>query len=323
MKPSISWMLGVLAVMQAGAAPVHASDPSFSLKFTFGSPGEAPGQFRYVEDIALSPDGRLFVTDASHAFVQVFEQETGRFLSRFGGKSDDESGLIKPEGIALGPNGDVYVADYDTGFIKRYDTSLAWKQTFSEYGSKPGQNIRAEFMSVYQGRLYMADAGNHRVDVFDLSGKFLFDFGGSGTEPGKLNNPEAAKVNSVGEVFVADLKNNRIQVFDAEGKFLRGWGQSGTEHGAFAAPAGIAFDAYDNVYVAEIGNNRVQVFSRNGKFLTALGQTGDGPGAFRNTHGIAVNPATGLVFVADTDNHRVQVFAPADPSALQPREHTD
>jgi DNA-binding beta-propeller fold protein YncE len=75
--------------------------------------------------------------------------------------------------------------------------------------------------------------------------------------------------------------------------------------------------------VAEIGNNRVQVFTRNGKFLTAFGQTGEEPGAFRNSHGIAVNPATGLVFVADTDNHRVQVFAPADPSALQPREHTD
>jgi DNA-binding beta-propeller fold protein YncE len=240
MKRSICWLLGVLTVVQAGAVPVHAGDPSFLLKFTFGGAGEGPGQFRYVEDFALSPDGRLFATDASHAFVQVFEQATGRFLSRFGGKSDDESGLIKPEGIALGPNGDVYVADYDTGFIKRYDASFKWQQTFSEYGSGHGQNIRAEFMSVYQGRLYMADAGNHRVDVFDLSGKFLFDFGAFGTAPGQLNNPEAAKVNSIGEVFVADLKNNRIQVFDADGNFLRAWGQPGTERGAFAAPAGIA-----------------------------------------------------------------------------------
>jgi DNA-binding beta-propeller fold protein YncE len=315
-------LLGLAMLAHAAAFPAHAGDIAFTAKFAFGGPGDGPGQFRYPEDFALLPDGRLLVTDASHAFVQAFDQETGQYLARFAGKSDTESGLVKPEGIAAAPNGDIYVADYDTGFIKRYDASFQWKQTFSEYGAGPGQTIRSEFMSIHDGRLYMAEAGNHRVSVFELTGKFLFAFGSQGNQPGQFNNPEAAKVNSAGEVFVADLKNDRVQVFDTGGKFLRGWGETGTAHGQFRAPAGIAFDAFDNVYVSEIGNSRVQVFRGNGEFVAAFGEPGDGPGQLRNVHGIAVNPKTGMVFVADSDNHRVQVFAPADPAALEPPQRT-
>src|SRR6185437_14779705 len=60
-----------------------------------------------------------------------------------------------------------------------------WLLTFSEYGSAPGQNQKSEFMDIAFNQLYLPEAGNHRVDVFDLSGKFLFNFGGLGTEPGK------------------------------------------------------------------------------------------------------------------------------------------
>jgi DNA-binding beta-propeller fold protein YncE len=318
MNFQLSRLLGLVMMAHVLTLSANAGEVSFSSRFSFGSLGDGPGQFRYPEDFAFSPDGRLFVTDASHAFVQVFEPETGKFLTRFGGKSDTNGGLIKPEGIAIAPGGDIYVADYDTGFVKRYGADLEWKQTFSEYGTGPGQNIRSEFMSIQEGRLYMAEAGNHRVNVFDLSGGFLFAFGGPGREEGKFNTPEAAKVNSVGEVFVTDLKNDRVQVFDKDGKFLRGWGQTGTGHGQLRAPAGLAFDAHDNVYVSEIGNDRVQVFRPSGTFLGTFGNKGEGEGQLRNVHGVAVDPRSGMIFVADTDNHRIQVFAPNDPAALQP-----
>jgi DNA-binding beta-propeller fold protein YncE len=319
MRLQLSRLAAILIVTSATIFSASAAELSFTPRFSFGKSGDGPGVFRYPEDFAFSPNGKLHVTDASHAFVQVFEPDTGKFLTRFGGKSDSDAGLVKPEGIAIAPNGDIFIADYDTGFIKRYDAKLEWKQSFSEYGSGAGQNIHAEFMSIHQGRLYMAEAGNHRVNVFDLSGTFLFSFGGPGKEEGKLNNPECAKVNSAGEVYVADLKNDRIQVFDKDGKFLRAFGQPGSGKGEFKTPAGIAFDAHDNVYVSEIGNNRVQVFRPNGSVLAAFGETGEGAGQLRHVHGVAVNPTTGLLYIADSDNHRVQVFAPSDPAALEPQ----
>jgi DNA-binding beta-propeller fold protein YncE len=56
--------------------------------------------------------------------------------------------------------------------------------------------------------------------VFDLSGKYLFDFGSKDRGPGQLDTPEAAKVSSDGKLYVTDLRNNRIQIFDTRGRYL-------------------------------------------------------------------------------------------------------
>ena len=298
----------VFLVALAVAPSAQSQDVKFEHVLTIGSEGTGEGQFKYVEDFAFSKDGRLLVTDAVHAWVQVFDKTTGKFVSRFGGKGEDDQHLDKPEGIAVDPNGNVFIADYNTGFIKKYDASYKWVLTFSEYGSDKGQNIKSEFMDIRDGKLYMPEAGNHRVDVFDLDGKFLFDFGGMGTEPGKMNNPESAKFSSEGKLYVADLKNDRMQIFDKDGKVLKVWGKTGSGPGEFKSPAGVAIDQEDNVYVTEIGNDRVQVFDKDGNFLAMWGKKGSGVGEFGNLHGIIVDKATGLIYVADTANNRVQVF---------------
>jgi DNA-binding beta-propeller fold protein YncE len=303
-----SLLLGVSLIL-ACIAPTGAADLKFEHVVDIGSDGVGPGQFKYVEDLAFSKDGKLLATDASHAWVQVFEK-SGTYLGRFGGKGDEEHNLEKPEGIAVDRDGNIFVADYITGFIKKYDPAHKWLLTFSEYGSGKGQNMKSEFMDIRDDRLYLPETGNHRVDVFDLSGKFLFDFGGFGTAPGKLDTPEAAKFNSKGELYVSDLKNDRIQIFDKDGKFLTGFGRPGSAPGEFKSPAGIAFDKDDNVYITEIGNNRVQVFDKAGKFITAWGKKGSRAGEFGNLHGIIVDKSNGYVYVADTANSRIQVFRP-------------
>jgi DNA-binding beta-propeller fold protein YncE len=275
---------------------------------SIGEEGTGEGQFKYVEDFAFTKAGQLLATDAAHAWVQVFDKTSGKYLGRFGGKGDDDQNLEKPEGIAVDSESNVFIADYITGFVKKYDRSFKWLMTFSEYGAGKGQNIKSEFMDIYGGKLYLPEAGNHRVNVFDLNGKFLFDFGGPGKEFGKFNVPESAKFSSDGKLYVADLMNNRIQVFDPQGRFLQTWGGPGSEAGKFRSPAGIALDKEDNVYVTEIGNDRVQVFNKKGEFLAMWGRKGSGAGEFGNLHGIIIDKSTGLVYVADTLNNRIQVF---------------
>jgi DNA-binding beta-propeller fold protein YncE len=276
-----------------------------------GSQGTGSGQFKYVKDFAFDRYGHLLVTDAANSNIQVFDKKSGKYLTQFGGKGDKEYHFEKPEGIAVSPAGDIFVADYATGYIKKFDATYKWVKTFSNWGEAPGENMKPEFMSIYDGLLYMAEAGNHRVNVFDMHGNFKFLFGGHGAAPGQMNNPESAKVNSQGMVYVADLKNDRIQVFTKDGEFVKQWGQTGSGPGDFKVPAGIAIDKDDNVYVTEIGNDRVQVFDKDGHFLTMWGQKGSGNGEFGNLHGIMVDQRTGYVYVADTANNRIQVFKPA------------
>jgi DNA-binding beta-propeller fold protein YncE len=312
MRMAFPGAVAVIATLSMSPVAALADSPlRFEHVMTIGTEGTGEGQFKYVEDFAFTREGKLLVTDAVTAWVQVFDAASGKFISRFGGKGEDDANLDKPEGIAVDPDGNIFVADYNTGFIKKYDPAFRWLLTFSDYGSGPGQNQKSEFMDIGHGRLYMPEAGNHRVDVFDLAGKFLFSFGGLGNEPGKMNNPESAKFDSRGRLHVADLKNDRIQVFDKGGKLLGGWGSTGSEPGQLRTPAGIAIDAEDRVYVTEIGNDRVQVFDRDGKFLTTWGRKGSGKGEFGNLHGIVVERRTGTVFVADSANNRVQVFRPA------------
>ena len=292
------------------ASAAQAQEIRFEHVMNIGTEGTGPGQFKYVEDFAFSADGHLLATDAAHAWVQVFDKTTGAYVSRFAGKGDDDHQLEKPEGISVDPDGNIFVADYTTGYVKKYDRKYNWLLTFSDYGSEPGENIKSEFTDIYNGKYYMPEAGNHRVSVWDLEGNFLFLFGGLGTAPGKMNNPESSKFNSQGLVYVADLKNDRVQVFDENGKYRFGWGSTGNGEGEFKAPAGIGIDKNDNVYVTEIGNDRVQVFDKNGKFLTMWGSKGSGDGQFGNLHGMIVDKATGWVYVADTANNRIQVFKP-------------
>nr|WP_320017213.1 NHL repeat-containing protein [uncultured Desulfobacter sp.] len=282
----------------------------FEHVLNIGSTGTGPGQFKYVEDFAIDSNGYLLATDAAHAWVQVFDKTTGKYITRFGGKGDEDENLEKPEGISVAPDGRIFVADYTTGDVKIYDKKYKWLDTFSEYGSEPGQNIKSEFTDIYEGLYYMPEAGNHRVSVWDLDGNFKFTFGKKGTAKGEMNNPEAAKFNSKGEMIVSDLKNNRIQVFTKDGEFLRAFSQEGSGPGDLKANAGVGIDKDDNIYVGEIGNNRVSVFDVQGKFLTMWGKKGSGNSEFGNIHGVLVDKKTGWVYVADTANDRIQVFKP-------------
>src|SRR3954451_5640699 len=136
-----NWPLGLAlsgSLVMLSAAPAHVETLAFEHVMNIGSEGHGEGQFKYVEDFAFSKEGHLLATDASHAWVQVFDKATGKFLARFGGKGDDDYQLDKPEGIAVDPDGNVFIADYTTGFIKKYDVSYTWLMTFSEYGPDKG-----------------------------------------------------------------------------------------------------------------------------------------------------------------------------------------
>ena len=60
----------------------------------------------------------------------------------------------------------------------------------------------------------VCDAGNHRVQVFELSGKFVTKFGSEGSERGEFKFPRSTANLRDGRIIVCDKDNNPIQVFD-------------------------------------------------------------------------------------------------------------
>ena len=156
--------------------------------------------------------------------------------------------------------------------------------------------------------VYAVDTYNHRVQVFNRDGKYLFQFGSYGSGKGQFRNPYSIAKDASGYVYVTDSGNSRIQKFDSAGRLVREFGSYGGLPGQLNNPEGIAVDsAGSSVYVVDMNNHRVQEFDRDGRYIKQWGQRGSGDGQFRNASQISVD-TTGNVYVVDSGNARVQKF---------------
>ncbi len=162
------------------------------------------------------------------------------------------------------------------------------------------------------GLVYVADSGNHRIQVFDRDGQFVRGWGSFGTEPGQFNEPWGLAVDEE-YLYVADTWNHRVQKFTLDGEFAGAFGQSGSPAaddptgglGLFFGPRDVVLLPDDRLLVTDTGNHRLQTLDRNGAFIGSVGSFGNQPGQFNEPVGLAAAP-DGSIYVADTWNGRVQ-----------------
>jgi predicted membrane-bound mannosyltransferase/DNA-binding beta-propeller fold protein YncE len=162
------------------------------------------------------------------------------------------------------------------------------------------------------GDIYVADSGNHRVQVFDRDGRYLRGWGGFGGEQGQFNEPWGIAVDDQ-FVYVADTWNHRIQKFSHNGQFILSFGVSGvpatgeTGAGLFFGPRDIVILRDGTLAVTDTGNHRLQLFDADGNFRQQIGFLGAQMGQFYEPVSIAIGP-DGFIYVADAWNQRVQSF---------------
>ncbi len=189
----------------------------------------------------------------------------------------------------------------------------AYVSQFGTLGSDPGELYYPSAIDTDSaGNLWVADAGNSRIEKFSASGRFLAAYGSEGTGDGQFIWPLGLAVNqSTGDIYIADTGNERIQQFSPEGRFIRAFGTSGSRTGQLSYPLGLAIDAGGDVWVADTGNSRVQQFSSTGTYISSFGRGGWGTGAFIEPSDLAITDER--VYVTDYGLYggRVQEFSPA------------
>ncbi len=263
--------------------------------------------------LALSADGqRLYIADHALSAVMVADF-TGKTLKRF---APDEP-VGKPMGVAVDKAENVYISDTVAKVVRVFDKTGG---RLRQIGAQ-NQFERPTGMAIddARNRIYVCDSSrqhsqNHRVRVFDLEGKWLFDLGAKpglpsrGSGEGQWHFPTYAALDADGNVFVSDSMNFRIQVYRPDGSFLRAFGENGDGPGFFSRLKGIAFDGFGNLYAVDGGHANVQLFNKNFDVLMFFGGYSQKLEYFDVPSGIAIDRKSNRIYVCNEFISRINVY---------------
>ena len=186
-----------------------------------------------------------------------------------------------------------------------YQVEVGWEKL------PPGYSWRevAAVATDAKDRVYVFNRGDHPMMVFDRDGNFIESWG-----EGIFTRPHGLTPGPDDTLYCIDDGDHTIRQCTYDGKVLLTIGVPGqpSEYQSgepFHRCTDVAIDPRTgDLYVADgYGNSRVHKYSPNGRLLFSWGQPGTDPSEFNIVHNIATD-GNGYVYVADRENHRVQVF---------------
>ena len=186
----------------------------------------------------------------------------------------------------------------------RYEVQENWAKV------PPGWSFRdvAAVAVDHQDRVYVFNRGEHPMMVFDRDGHFLRSWG-----EGVFNRAHGLHIGPDESLYCTDDGDHSVRKCTLEGKVVLTIGIPGKPSPymsgePFHRCTHTALSPRGDVYVSDgYGNSRVHKYSPDGKLLKTWGESGTGPGEFNIPHNLCCDP-DGWVYVADRENHRVQVF---------------
>lgn len=256
---------------------------------------------------AFDSSGNIYVVDRLNRLVKKYDNRGLPIAEWISCGADIPSDCYVPYDIAVDSYGNVYVTDYIG--ITKFDQDGKFSIKFGFTGGMgagiavPSFVESLEFLGEFATSIYIANSPNHRIQKFDPDGTLVSEWGQYGILTGQFKNPYDVALDSMGNFYVADTYNSRIQKFAPDGTFLNHW--------AVNRPSGIEIDSSDNVYAISWQSCSIEKFTSEGVLLTQWGSCGSEEGKFRGPFRINISP-DGQIYVSDTDNNRIQVFASND-----------
>ena len=253
--------------------PVQVYDTSGKYLFGWGK-----GIVGNSHHLKIGPKGHVWLSDNGLHVVRKCTTD-GKVLMTLGTPGEmgvDETHFNKPTDMAISPAGDIFVSDgYGNNRIVHFDKNGKFIKTWGKRGTAPGELHLPHAIALdSEGRVYVADRSNARVQVFDQDGTFLAQWrdiivpwGFWVTKDDEIWVCGSSPMRSVegGGVPCCPPKDQLLMKFDTNGKVLQLWtapkGTDGKEKpGELNWVHALALDSKGNIYAGDINGKRAQKF---------------------------------------------------------------
>jgi len=202
--------------------------------------------------------------------------------------------------LAIGCNAKQKKTNFDSKIFSKI-------KILGSLGTAPGQFVKPRSIAVdLEDNVYVCDMTG-RIQKFDNEGNYLLQWQMPQIERGR---PKGMTLDHKGNIVVVEPHYSRINHFNKEGQLISQWGVHGKKLGQLSFPRAIAIGNDGSAYVSEFQIiERVQKFQLNRKsVLFEIQGAGNAPGQFNRAEGLSLSPE-GNLFVADSCNHRIQIFS--------------
>lgn len=261
-KPSLTKPFGIstdskgrIYVTDTGQAMVFVFDRQQHQVTYIGLEGNP--RLQMPMGIHVDRQDRVWLADAGAKRIYAFDPQLNVRAAL--GKQGE---LVNPVGLATDLSRQrLYVADSKQHCIVVYDTEtglLVGK--FGKRGTGDGEFSFPTNVAVGgDGRIYVADTMNRRIQIFDTTYKLVDKFGSVGVAWGQFRKPKGLALDSSQNIYVVDTDFSNFQVFDQKKRLLMFLGEFGSAPGQFSIPEQIHIDADNLVYVVDQMNGRIQI----------------------------------------------------------------
>lgn len=229
------------------------------------------GPTRERRPILRNPQGltrigdQLLICDQGRADVIQFDSNAGRTR----GWADPDHPPRCPVDILAGPDGRVYVADTTTRSVLVYDSGGKFLQELIP-SDEPRRTFRPAALAIREGRLYVGDIGNHRVEVYDVdAGRWFAPI--TGPRHGRpIAAPTGLAFTPDSVLLIVDSLHGMIFRLTRAGEWLAPIGSPGRQAGQFVRPKQVCCTSAGLVLVTDAARQSVVMFRADGTYLSEI-----------------------------------------------------
>jgi streptogramin lyase len=233
---------GEVFVLSRSAHPVTIFDPDGNFITSWGE-----GQFSsFVHGLTIAPSGNIWIVDSGWHVVTE-HAPTGEVLRTIGDREFPAPTFYgqpfnMPTAIGFAASGDFYVSDgYGNRRVHRFTADGTLKHSWGEAGNGPGQFAIVHFVALdAEGRVYITDRDNHRIQIFSPDGDFQAEWN-EFFMPSDL---------AFGRDHIYVGGQDGLSIWTLDRKLVIRWARNDPYPEAFHIH-GIWLDAEENIYLAQ------------------------------------------------------------------------